>query len=278
MKTFESKVAIVTGAASGMGEAIVKQLADYGAKVIATDINEEKLGQTFLNHTNANNISCKFLDVSDREAFEKLIKDTATEYGQLDYLFNNAGIAFVGEVAESTLDQWQALVNVNQMGLVYGTLTAYEVMRKQGNGHIVNTASIAGLMPAPMMAAYCMTKHAVAGMSLSLREEAALYGVNVSIVCPGIIKTNIVDNFDMSRLSKRTKDPFEYFEKVTSIKALPADKAADYILKGVNKNLAEIVFPLHGKLMVNFYHYMRKVWQLGTANTLKQMRPKKIKA
>ncbi|MCG8672480.1 MAG: SDR family NAD(P)-dependent oxidoreductase, partial [Pseudomonadales bacterium] len=188
-----------------------------------------------------------------------------------DYLFNNAGIAFVGEVAETTLDQWQALVNINQMGLVYGTLKAYEVMRKQGHGHIVNTASVAGLMPAPMLTAYAMTKHAVAGLTLSLREEAACYGVKVSMVCPGIIRTNIVDGTDMNSLGGNSKDPYEHFEKNTAFKAISADEAATYILKGVKKNLPEIIFPLHGKIMVNLFHYARRAWELGISKGLKDM-------
>ena len=212
------------------------------------------------------------LDVTDKAAFEALIADTAEQHGQLDYLFNNAGIAVTGEVADNTFEDWQRTIDINQMGVVYGTLAAYELMREQGRGHIVNTASIAGLMPAPMLTAYAMTKHAVAGLSLSLREEAKAYGVKVSTVCPGIVRTNIVGSDDMRRLNLSLDDPFEFIRQKARINPISADDAATYILKGVRKNLPEIVFPAHGKFAVAAFHNMRKLWETFTAMGLKEMR------
>lgn len=273
MSVFSDRVAIVTGAASGMGEAISRQLVAAGATVVATDVNAEGLGA--LQDACAagpGRVYTKSLNVTDKAAFEALIADTAEQHGQLDYLFNNAGIAVTGEVVDNTFEDWQRTIDINQMGVIYGTLAAYALMRQQGHGHIVNTASIAGLMPAPMLTAYAMTKHAVIGLSLSLREEAKVYGVKVSAVCPGIVRTNIVGANDMRRLNLSLDDPFEFIRQKARINPISADEAATFILKGVKKNLPEIVFPAHGRFAVAAFHNMRKVWETFTAMGLKEMR------
>lgn len=268
MKIFIGKNIIVTGAASGMGRSLTQRLSQLGAKVWATDVNEHGLADLA---RALPTIQTRILDVTDKAAFEALIQDVAAQ-GGLDYLFNNAGIAVFKEVKDNTFEEWQRTVDINQWGVVYGTLAAFEVMRQQGSGHIVNTASIAGLTPAPMLTAYAMTKHAVVGLSLSLREEAKDYGVNVSTVCPGVVETNIVQSKDMEGLPIKIDNPFEYFKRRTGFSPVSADKAAQCILDGVARNKAEIIFPLHGRLIVSSFHNARKLWQLGQARALRMFR------
>jgi len=271
MKIFHGKTAVVTGAASGMGRAITLKLLSFGAHVVATDVNAEGLKALTAGHTGAGKLTTQQLDVTNRTAFTALIQDVAAK-GSLDYLFNNAGIAITGELKDNVESDWQRTIDINQMGVLYGTLAAYEVMRVQGSGHIVNTASIAGLMPAPMLALYAMTKHAVVGLSLSLREEAKIYGVRVSAVCPGIVETNIVGVEQMQKLKLGNDSPFDFIRSKTPVRPITADKAAEFILAGVGKNLPEIIFPLHGKLAVSTFHNARRLWELAVAPGLKIMR------
>ena len=270
MKLFEGKTIVITGAASGMGRALAEKLVAAGADVVATDVNEAGLASLAASLTGPGKLETARLDVTDGKAFEALVERVAAR--GLDYLFNNAGIGYVREVTDTTADEWERTIRVNQYGVMHGTLAAYRVMIRQQSGHIVNTGSIAGLMPAPMMTAYSMTKHAVVGLSLSLREEAKVHGVKVSVVCPGIVETNIVGAKDMRDLGLEGDDPFAFVRKNARIKTISAAEAADFILRGVARNQPEIIFPLHGRLGVATFHNMRRVWEAGVAAGLKVFR------
>ncbi|MDX1692503.1 MAG: SDR family oxidoreductase [Ketobacteraceae bacterium] len=258
MKIFRNKSVVITGAGSGMGRALAMQLGSYGANVVATDIDEEAAQVTAREIKRKDgHASYHPLDVRDRDAFRSLLKGVVGDYGTLDYLFNNAGIAIFGEVRDQSEEDWQRVIDINQMGVLYGTLAAYEIMCRQGSGHIVNTASIAGLSATPLLTPYSMTKHAVVGLSMSLREEAKGLGVKVSTVCPGLIRTSIADG-NFARAS-HFPDAFGFLEEKLRIRPLSADEAAKYILKGVKKNQAQIIFPAHGRSMVNAYRYLAGV-------------------
>jgi len=136
-----------------------------------------------------------------------LAEETASAYGRLDYQFNNAGIAIGGDARDLTLDQWRRVLDVDLYGVLYGTLAAYPIMVNQGFGHIVNTSSAAGLLPTPLNAPYCTAKHAVVGLSLSLRAEGADLGVKVSAVCPGYVRTPIFGNAVVVNLPRKLVDP-----------------------------------------------------------------------
>jgi NAD(P)-dependent dehydrogenase (short-subunit alcohol dehydrogenase family) len=180
---FEDKVVIVTGGASGIGRALCEELGQRGAKVIVADINVEGAEQVASAITTTGGLArAAPLDVSQVEAVQKLIEETAAEQGWLDFMFNNAGICMVGEVRDMDLEQWRRIVDVNLWGVIHGTTSAYQLMLGQGFGHIINIASADGLMPFPMMTAYSTTKHAVIGLSTGLRAEAAELGVKVSVV------------------------------------------------------------------------------------------------
>src|ERR1700727_785899 len=133
------------------------------------------------------------LDVTDPAAVKAAVDAVVTRAGQLDLMFNNAGIAWGGDTELLTLDQWNAIIDVNIRGVVHGVTAAYPVMLRQGHGYIVNTASMAGLTPAGQITSYVMTKHAIVGLSLALRSEAVSRGVGVLAVCPGAVETPILD-------------------------------------------------------------------------------------
>jgi NAD(P)-dependent dehydrogenase (short-subunit alcohol dehydrogenase family) len=254
MKTsdyFTGKIAIVTGAASGIGRAVAMRLGALGATVCVADINAPGATETASLVTAAGGSAyAAKVDVTKSSDVHKLVDGVVKIHGRLDYMFNNAGIAIVGETRDMTDDHWKKIIDINLMGVLYGTLAAYRLMVRQGFGHIVNTASLAGLIPVPLESSYSLTKYGVVGLSTSLRGEGAALGVKVSTICPGFVRTPIIDNytavgFDSADL--RSQQP----RKMTDV----AD-AARIILAGVAKNKA--IIPVGSDCHIAWRLY--KVW------------------
>ena len=248
MSVFKDKVCIVTGAASGIGKGLCEELADKGASVVATDINGEALESTVASIKNANHpVRAEKLDVTDYDAFQKLIEDTVSREGRLDYLFNNAGIAILGEVRDSTIDHWRKVLDVNLNGVVYGSLLAYQQMVEQGSGHIVNLASVEGLMPFPTTVSYVTSKFGVMGLSEGMWVEGKDLGVKVSVVCPGFVSTPIFDVSDTVGVDRRKwrEEGLSAWERF----AISPEGCARVILKGVEKNKPIITVTFMAKVM-----------------------------
>lgn len=256
MARYKDKVAVVTGAASGIGRALVAELARRGARVVVADINGEGAVAVAEEITGAGGkaVGVK-LDVTREKDVLGLIHQTVADFGRIDYLFNNAGIGIGGEFRDLSLDQWRRIMDVNFWGVIYGCHAAYPVMIRQGFGHIINTASVAGLIPTPGEVCYTATKYAVVGLSAALRNEAAGLGVKVSVVCPGLIDTAIFDSAEMAGLDH--KDMMDMLPK--KLFASPG-QAAREILSGVRKNRDIIIVTLHGKLLVGLYRTSRRLW------------------
>jgi NAD(P)-dependent dehydrogenase (short-subunit alcohol dehydrogenase family) len=206
-----NKVAIVTGGASGIGQAICQELAERHVFVVITDINERegKRLEAELNH-HSDTSRFVYLDVTNDKGVEQVVKEVYKEFGRLDYLFNNAGMAMYGEMYDTSLEHWKEIMDINLWGVIYGTQVGYQIMREQGFGHIVNTSSAAGLGPSPLSTAYSTTKHAVVGLTTSLHYEAEEYGVKVSTLCPTFIDTPIFNkakaiNIDKSVMIQQLK-------------------------------------------------------------------------
>ncbi len=245
MSQFKDKVAIVTGAASGIGRALSQELARRGASVILADVNPSPVEEAAETITKAGHkAETLVLDVSDYDAVEKMVADTMARYGRLDYLFNNAGIAVGGEVRDCSIDDFRNVINVNLFGVVNGVAAAYPLMVKQGYGHIINTASLEGLIPFPATVSYVASKYGVVGLSNALRIEGTDLGVKVSVVCPGYIKTPIFQTSKMIKIDR---------EKM--LKSLPerfgitSEACAQIILRGVQRNKAIIVVTGFAKVL-----------------------------
>ena len=244
MDDYQNKVAIVTGSASGIGRAIAEELARNGARVIVTDINVEGSQQVAAAiQKSGNHAEAAPLNVTSADAVQALVSSVVAKHGRLDFLFNNAGIGVGGEVRDLSLEHWRRIVDVNLWGVIHGLAAAYPVMVKQGFGHIVNTASLAGLIPSPMATPYATTKMAVVGLSLSLRAEAVALGVKVSAICPGFVQSGIYEAATVINIKN------EDLVKNIPVKIMDARRAAQIILRGVARNKAIITFPFYARLL-----------------------------
>ena len=227
---FREKTAIVTGGASGIGRALGEELARRGARVILTDINVVLLEETVTSLADRGfTVEGTPLDVTDFAAVRKLVEDTSREHGRLDFIFNNAGVALLGEVVDISIDDWRSVINVNLYGVVNGAAAVYAVMAAQGSGHIVNIASLAGIVPLPGTGPYTASKFGVVGLSEVLRMEGKKLGVKVGVVCPGVIKTPIYSNIKIAGLDRGEVDELTPF-------GTPPEKCARAILRGVEKD------------------------------------------
>lgn len=244
MKTYQGRIAFVTGGAAGIGRALCAELAAAGATVVVADINEQGAATVAeALRQGGGRADAVRLDVSDGQAVTRSLREAATRHGRIDYVFNNAGISIAGDARDVSEAQWRRVVDINLWGVLHGTRAAYEIMARQGGGHIVNVASLAGLLTFPANAPYSMTKHAVVGLSLSLRAEAADLGVKVSVVCPGYVKSDIFQSSPMLNVPRDkvvAQIPFGLMDTAAAARA---------ILEGAARNRALIVFPRYARVL-----------------------------
>ena len=241
---FRDAVAVVTGGASGLGRALCEELGRLGARVVVTDVQEAGARAVAEGITVAGGrATAAALDVRDATAFERLLDETITAHGRLDYLFNNAGLSTAGEAQHLSLEHWRKVLDVNLWGVIHGAAPAYARMIHQGSGHIVNISSLAGLASMALGAPYAASKFGVVGLSLTMRAEGADLGVKVTAVCPAYIRTAIFDNGTYVRSTKEgmlSLIPFKFVE---------VDAAARTVLRGVERNKAVVVFPFYARLL-----------------------------
>lgn len=246
---FRGKSAIVTGGASGIGAALGSALASYGAHVVLADLDGEgaqrsagAVQQAVGDVGSARGVQ---VDVTDRSAVRQLVLETAEQEDGLDFLFNNAGITGGGPTEHFPPEHWDRTIDVNLGGVVNGVIAALPVMVARGRGHIVNTASAAGLVPAAFAVAYCTTKHAVVGLSSALRPEVAAQGVRVSVLCPGMVETPILDKGPPADLPRSEHPGLTGRAYLTTLGMRPmsAERLAHVALRGVARNRAIIVTP-----------------------------------
>ncbi len=231
---FGGKVCVVTGAASGIGFAVSEALLRAGATVVLADRDTGQLASAVDRlRGHDGRVHSVPVDVTSQPQVQELLDGTASRHGSLDFLFNNAGVGGTLPIAEATLEHWRRIVDLNLWGVIYGVHAALPVMRRQGSGHIVNTASLAGLVPFPYQSLYCTTKYGVVGMSECLRYELAADGIKVSVVCPGNVVSRIFSTTIMGEVLD-TKPPED---------AIPAEEAARIILAGVANGEGIIAFP-----------------------------------
>ena len=239
MDHFTGKIAIVTGAASGIGKALSGQLARRGASVTIADIDEEKAREAADQIAASGGLGglarAAKLDVSVYPEVRGLVEETFREHGRIDFIFNNAGVSIGAEIQYATLEEWDRCLDINLKGVIHGVQAVYPLMVRQGFGHIVNTSSIGGLVPWPMAIPYITSKHAIFGFTASLRAEAADLGVKVSAVCPGMVDTPIYESMEYPNYDRE-----KLLNLLPSWRMTP-ETCARKILKGVERNRAIIL-------------------------------------
>jgi len=198
MKVFKDKVAVITGAASGIGLGIARRAAKEGMKVVLADIEKDNLNQAEEElKSKGTDVISVCIDVSKSENIEQLAQKTIDSFGEVHLLCNNAGVFPLGALWECTLSDWNWIIGVNLWGVIHGIRTFIPIMLQQDNEcHIVNTASMAGLFPGDAkFGIYSITKHGIVALSESLEMSFKQMGakIGVSVLCPGIVNTRIID-------------------------------------------------------------------------------------
>lgn len=195
MDTFEGRIAVVTGAASGMGRAFAERFGALGMHVVLADVEEPRLAEVAaaMRESGAEVLPV-VTDVADASSIDALAAKAFDTYGAVNVLCNNAGVGGGGTMAELTTNDWQWVIGVNLWGVIHGIRAFLPTMLASGEeGHIVNTASMAGMIAGPMMGPYNATKFAVVAISETLHTEMALAGgqIGVSVLCPSFVNTDI---------------------------------------------------------------------------------------
>jgi NAD(P)-dependent dehydrogenase (short-subunit alcohol dehydrogenase family) len=237
------QTAIVTGGASGIGRALGEELAARGCTVVLADRQLELAREVAVELENRGNAaSAVELDVRDLAAFETLAQQVRARFGRIDFLFNNAGIGVGGGMETYAPEDWNDVFDVNLRGVANGVQSVYPILIEQRSGQIINTASMAGLIPSPSQGSYTASKHAVVGLTKALRVEAKRFGVRASVLCPGVVQTPILTGgrFGRVKLALSEDEMLRLWERFRPMAPeLFARRAVDAVLR----NQAVIVLP-----------------------------------
>ena len=242
LKNFTNKSVLITGAATGIGRALAHELANRGAVVYVTALNEKEAQIVVDEITSSNGKAIAAeLDVGNFKNIEKMIDLVVSEQGQLDIMINNAGVAYVGESYDMQVETIEKLAHINFTAVNVGAVLAYTQMKKQGFGHILNTASMGGFLPTPGMAIYAATKHGVVGLTTSLASEGKDFNIVVKASCPGFIKSEL-----MNKSSDVSNNMSDYLDLLPE--PLDANIAAKTIIDGLGKKPVLIFTPSYAKV------------------------------
>lgn len=257
IRTYQGSVSIITGGASGIGRAIGTELAKRGAQEIVicdvqTALAEEAAEELRRAGSRATVVT---LDVRDKTAVERMVAGVQKTSRRIDYVFNNAGTGVMGETHHLEERDWDLTIDVNLHGVVNVIRSVYPRLIAQGFGHLVNTASVAGLIGSPFLSVYVATKHAVVGLSKSMRIEAAPHGVRVTALCPGAIRTPILTGgaqgrsiYEMSEARK-----LSWWER---FRPGDVDVFAKETMDLVAKNVGMIILPRHNRVGVTLFRML----------------------
>jgi NAD(P)-dependent dehydrogenase (short-subunit alcohol dehydrogenase family) len=247
---FANKVAVITGGASGIGAAIGRAMARRGAEVILADRQVDAAEEeAAVIRAGGGRASAVEVDVRHLTSVKNVVEKTVDRTDRIDYFFNNAGISVGGEAHTYEPRDWDDVLDVNLRGVTNGVQAVYPLLVRQRSGHIVNTSSVAGLLPIAAQLSYTASKHAIVGLSRALRVEAKRHGVRVSVLCPGIIRTPILMGGKFGRLNVTGLTADTALRLVEQTRPMDPCVFAQKALAAIARNEAIIVIPAWWNLL-----------------------------
>ena len=265
MVFLEGKVAVITGASMGIGEALAQLFADEGASVVLSSrsIDRAEAARQRVSHMDRTiAIEC---DVRNREEVERLATGAIRRFGRIDIWINNAGHGLLDSVAGMDMDACREMFDTNLFGALNGLQVAAEHMKQQGGGTIINISSVAGHIPLPYSAGYSGTKFALNAMGRAARMELARHNINVLTVCPGFVKTPFGENVVKGR---------EYTQIDANIKrGITPERVAKATLQGYLKRKRQVVVPWRDKIFIALYRVSPSIVEYGMRKLMKSPKP-----
>jgi NADP-dependent 3-hydroxy acid dehydrogenase YdfG len=228
--TMRGKVALVTGASSGIGEATAYALAAQGASIVASARRADQLNTVVQRIQDSGGQAISIVaDIADEAQADDLVNKTAQHWGRLDILVNNAGVMLLGKIANANTEDWRRMININVLGLMYTTRAALTIMQRQKSGHIVNISSVAGRTARVGSGAYNVTKWGVVAFSEALRQEVLADNIRVTVIEPGAVATELQSHITDPEARRETE------EWIRSITPLQSEDIANAIVYAVTQ-------------------------------------------
>jgi NAD(P)-dependent dehydrogenase (short-subunit alcohol dehydrogenase family) len=277
MKSFDGKVAVITGAGSGIGRALALDLARRGARLALSDVDDAGLAETvdLVKNAGARELRSDHLDVADRAAFAAYAALVVEHFGRVNLVVNNAGVALAGDLVDLEYPDMDWIMGINFWGVVHGTKEFLPHLIASGDGHLVNLSSLFGLVSMPGQSMYNAAKYAVRGLSEAVREEMLVAGhpVGVTVVHPGGIKTAIARNARYSD-KENGKESAEFFDK--NLARMTPERAAEIILKGVENDKARVLVGIDAHAVHQIAKLLGSRYQDVFASRAKRIAPTKV--
>lgn len=278
MSLLNDKKVLITGAASGIGRATAIAMGSEGCRLFLTDIDDEGLKKTVDTVKGSNGTVClsRTLDVGDYQAMKAFAGDIHQGYGAMDILINVAGVALFSQIEDMQHSDWEKVIRVNLWGVIHG-LECFvpEMIRAGTGGHIVSVSSTAGIIGLPWHTVYAGTKHALVGMSESLRYDLKKHNIGVSVICPGAVNTGLVESVQINADKTATDKSRKLFLKI----AISPDKVAALIIHAIRSRKFMVItsfdiklfyfvkkycFPAYHLVMIIITHMMDKTLKRHT--------------